>query len=161
MPTPGEPRTAPFTVLIVDDEPQLLDVLSAGISRAIPEARVLTAVNAAAGLDVVKREPIDLVLSDQRMPGEPGIDFIVKAKRVQPSVRLMMITAYGDLALATRNINEARVSRFFTKPFRLSEVVHAVRDVLAETRATTARERAFSREMAKQIDKAARDRGRS
>lgn len=123
------------TVLVVDDERDIARNLKEAISWGVPGVRVLTAVDGPSALAVLARERVDIVLSDQRMPGMEGVDLLVQARRLAPGADRMMLTAFPEQALVVRNVNEAKVVHFFTKPYRLADVIAVVSRRLEERRA--------------------------
>lgn len=132
----------PPTIMLVDDEPQILMTLKVGIERGMPGARVVIETNPRSALARLVREGVDVIMSDQRMPEMEGIDLLIEARRISPTSHRIMMTGYADGRLLERDINEARISHFFSKPFRLAEVVGVLRKLQAEdeARAEAARE---------------------
>lgn len=135
----------PATILLVDDERDILSTLKAGIERGLPGVRVLTAPDARGGLDLLSTEGIDVVISDQRMPGMQGVDFLVECRRLRASTHRMMMTAFPDERLLERDVNEAHIAHFFKKPYRIGDVVSVLRAVLDERRRRDAEALALAR----------------
>lgn len=146
-PRPRMPSLAPTvtTILLVDDETNILAVLAAGLRRSISDVRVITATNGWEGLKVLAEEKVDVIISDQRMPGMEGVDFLTEARRRAPGASRMMLTAFPDERVITRDVNDARIRYFLTKPYRLAEVVSALRLILAEREAKAAEQLALAR----------------
>lgn len=124
----------PPTILLVDDEPYVRDALSIGLTRSISGSRILTAADGPQGLEILRRERVDVVISDNKMPGMDGVEFLIEARRLSPQATRIMITAHPEEKLLERNINEARVRYFFTKPYSLLEVARTVQQALAYQR---------------------------
>ncbi|MCA1811798.1 MAG: response regulator, partial [Halobacteriales archaeon] len=81
------------TMLAVDDEPDILE----GFAMLLEEnlrVHVVTATSGAEGLKILEHTPVDLVISDYRMPGMDGCAFLERAHRLAPGVPLVMVTAY-------------------------------------------------------------------
>src|SRR3954447_1157086 len=82
------------TLLIVDDEPDVLDSLRHLFHRAY---RVLTADGGHAALELLGREDVHVILSDQRMPGMTGDAFLAQARAARPDAVRMLFTGYADI----------------------------------------------------------------
>lgn len=117
-------RTA-YTILVVDDEPNVLRSIRR-LFRREPH-QVLTAAGAREALDVLEREPVHLLMADQRMPGMTGIQLVQQVKERHPDVMRIVFTGYVDMNTAIDAINKGEVFRFVTKPWQdedLKQVVH-------------------------------------
>jgi DNA-binding NtrC family response regulator len=128
-----------YSILLVDDEPEILSALQAILERALPLARVLTAAGGKEALETLARQPVDLVVSDYRMPGMDGLAFLAEARRLAPRARRLMLTAHPDIDVAMQAINGERVVRFLAKPIEGRVLVEAVRETLEEIRAAEVR----------------------
>lgn len=115
-------------VLIVDDEQNILDVLSEALANEPYE--VVTALSAKEGLSILGQEKVDLVLSDEKMPGMTGSELLAIVRQEYPNVIRMMFTAHPSMDLAIRAINEGQVSFFLTKPFKIVDLIMAFRHAL-------------------------------
>ncbi len=106
-----EPRCR---VLCVDDEPRVLESLKVVLRK---EYEVLTATSGAEALAIHKSGgPIDIVLSDMRMPGMSGAVLLSRFRAVDPNVVRMLLTGQSDIESAAQAVNEGQVFRFLTKP---------------------------------------------
>ena len=101
-------------VLFVDDEPNLL----AGIQRQLRKQFMIeTALGGEQGLEAVRRQgPYSVVVSDLRMPGMDGIQFLSQVRKTSPDTVRMMLTGNADLQAAIEAVNEGNILRFMTKP---------------------------------------------
>ena len=137
----NEPQAS---ILLVDDEPNILKALS----RVLKQYRVSTANSGEEALLLARELDFDLVISDYRMSGMNGVQFLVKFKQMQPDAIRMVLTGYADLESAQIAINEAEVFRFINKPWNNYEMVHSVenglhhRAILLENRMLADRVRA-------------------
>lgn len=117
------------TVLIVDDEPELLRGLQNALRRE--PYRVLVATGAESALALVEQTGPQVVISDQDMPFTSGTELLRAIARRHPEIVRMMLTGRGDLGVAMRAINEGEVFRFFTKPIAKDVLGAAIREALA------------------------------
>lgn len=144
-PIPRVPR--PQTILVVDDELDILESLKQLLEVSLTGIRVVTADNGTTALNLVKSEPVDVIISDYKMPGMNGLEFLAEARKVAPKVPRILVTAFPDLELAIKAVNEAKIENFFTKPVEPNRVVEITKSVLAERRAQEMRDRSFARSL--------------
>src|SRR5438045_731701 len=97
------------TLLVVDDEP---DVVKSVQDLLRMDYRVLGATNAAAGMDLMRREEVQLVMSDQRMPEMTGVEFLSKVRGEHPEAIRLLFTGYADIHAVVDAINEGQVYRY-------------------------------------------------
>jgi putative nucleotidyltransferase with HDIG domain len=102
-------------VLFVDDEVNILKAL-ARLFRREP-IRVLTASSADDALAVLAREPVRVIVSDQRMPGMPGVKLLARVRERWPDVVRIMLTGYTEIDVAVEAINHGEIYRLLTKPW--------------------------------------------
>ncbi|GAB5440112.1 MAG: hypothetical protein Fues2KO_04610 [Fuerstiella sp.] len=116
------------TVLLVDDDGMVLR----GIERSFQGSgiRLLSAISAAEARVYVTRHAVDLILSDNLMPGEFGSDFLAEVRHQYPQIKLMMLSGYMPQAAAERVRRELGVINVLMKPCPASAVVKAVKDAL-------------------------------
>lgn len=120
------------TLLLVDDEPLVTD----GLKRAFhPEPyRVLTAASAAEALEIIANEHVDVIISDEKMPGMPGSAFLALVRqRLFHSVRIIL-SGQATLDDAVRAINDGEIHRFLVKPCNTTDLLHTVRQALTHQR---------------------------
>jgi diguanylate cyclase (GGDEF)-like protein/PAS domain S-box-containing protein len=103
------------TLLLVDDEPNILASLKRLLRR--DGHVILTANSGPEGLDVLSRHKVDVIISDQRMPGMTGVEFLRAAKVNYPDTVRIVLSGYTELQSVTDAINEGAVYRFLTKPW--------------------------------------------
>jgi signal transduction histidine kinase len=112
------------TVLVVDDE---IDVVESLRDLLRFEHRVLGATRALDALEILEREEVHVVLSDQRMPGMTGVEFLHEVRERHPRVVRVMFTGYADLRSVLDAINEGSVYRYITKPWDIDELMAILR----------------------------------
>lgn len=129
-------------VLVVDDQPLVLGVLKEILSRG--PYTVLTATSGKEALSLMKQEPIDVVISDERMPGMQGSEFLTIVRQEYPAAVRIILTGHASVGSAIRAINEGEIFRFLTKPVN-SDVLHeTVREALAHRGIDNSQEKSIS-----------------
>jgi two-component system response regulator HydG len=118
---------SPKLVLVVDDEPGILDSLSRIFRREGLE--VMTASDAAAGLEMLRKQRVSVLLTDLMMPRTTGMDLLKAAKTVAPETEVVLMTAYGTVETAVAAMKEGAYD-FVTKPLKRAHVVRIVRNAL-------------------------------
>jgi two-component system NtrC family response regulator len=113
--------TAPFRVLVVDDEPAQLELVSGFLVKRGFD--VVTASDGAAALDRYRRDPVDLILTDQKMAGLSGLELLDAVRRINPEVAVVVVTAYGTIDDAVAAIKHGAID-YLTKPLNLDELLH-------------------------------------
>lgn len=116
-------------VLVVDDEQDILDSLESFLSSALA-VKVYTARSGPAALALLKDRRVDVILSDYKMPGMNGTEFLAEAAKLAPGVPRIMITAFATPELAAEAAREAGVVLVVSKPFDLKYFVEVVRAVI-------------------------------
>src|SRR5687768_9194593 len=115
----GEERqAAPLvnqTVLVVDDERGIVESLGKIFERE--GITVLTATDGAAGLDVLRKHRVGVLLTDLMMPGMSGMDLLKAARTVAPETEVVLMTAYGTVETAVEAMKEGAYD-FVTKPLK-------------------------------------------
>ena len=117
-------------ILVVDDEPPIRELLKDALSREPYD--VLCAGSAEEALAVLEREPVDVIISDEKMPGMLGSEFLAVARQKYPNTIRMILTGHASLEAAIRAINEGQIYRFFTKPCNMVDLVVTVRQALQQ-----------------------------
>src|SRR5581483_5939283 len=111
------------TLLIVDDEPDLRDIVADSFTNA--GYHVLTASNGSEAFDVVKHNKVDVIVSDVRMPGGDGIDLLCKLKEINPdSPNVILATGFSDLSL--QEAYDKGASSMIAKPFERKALLAAI-----------------------------------
>jgi CheY-like chemotaxis protein len=134
MPEPEEavlPTFRPWVILVVDDEPDVLKSLQSLVEGVIDSVRVLVAPSGRIGLEILDRERVDLIVSDLRMPGMDGIEFLYQARRLHGNIPRVMLTAFGNDETARRATAETLCSAFLSKGGEPQALVQAVSRLLA------------------------------
>ena len=110
-------------LLAVDDDVNVLEAVVQDLRRNYgAEYRIMRAASGHAALDTLaqvkaREEPVALLLSDQRMPGMSGVEFLERSRDVYPEARRVLLTAYADTEAAIQAINTARIHYYLNKPW--------------------------------------------
>src|ERR1017187_1097157 len=110
-------------LLAVDDDVSVLEAVVKDLRRQYgADYRVMRAASGQAALDTLTQvkarpEPVALILSDQRMPGMTGVDFLERSREIYPEARRVLLTAYADTEAAIQAINTARIHYYLNKPW--------------------------------------------
>lgn len=119
--------TPKHTILVVDDEPANLQKLKRTFIGAY---RILEAASGEEAFELARREAVDLVITDQKMPHMTGIDLLKKILRVRPEAMRIVLTGYTEVDDLIEAINEGHVYRYITKPWDPEELRIVVRQAL-------------------------------
>ena len=121
-------------ILFVDDEERLVSLLQMIFRK---DYEVHTAYSGHAALDIVAQHPIDVIVSDQRMPGMQGIELLSEMRKRYPATMRILLTGYSDLDAIVGSVNEGEVFRFINKPWNHNEIKRIVAEA-AEAASLTA-----------------------
>lgn len=128
LPAADESRTANRpTLLLVDDEERILRSLRMLFAA---DYRVLTSTDGHEALEILERERVQVLISDQRMPKMSGVDLLRQARSVSPATMRLLLTGYADLEAVIGSINEGEVFRYLHKPWHADEIRHTVREAM-------------------------------
>jgi DNA-binding NarL/FixJ family response regulator len=128
MATPQPGTNVRPAVLIIDDEPPLLDAMRQGLSH---EFDVDAASTAEEGTLLAATRRYDVIVSDQLLPGEQGLEFLMRMASLHPGARRIMLTGYINPDLISRSIASAQLSACLLKPISIAELMKAIRKVIA------------------------------
>ncbi|MDR3720460.1 MAG: sigma-54 dependent transcriptional regulator [Candidatus Acidoferrales bacterium] len=131
--SPGIEWTAPMkpekpSILIVEDEPKMRRLLELQLAEEGFHAR--TSPDAETGLQLLGKEPFDVIVTDFKLPGMSGLEFLHAVKRVNAELPVVIMTAYGTVESAV-DAMKAGASDYVLKPFSLAELVLIIRKELA------------------------------
>jgi len=114
------------SLLYVDDEIENLKVFSRVFKR---DFQIYTAISGEEGLEIFEKHPeISLLVSDQRMPGMSGVDFLNACKHINPNPIRILITGYADLESTINAINDAEIYRFIKKPWEKLDLLQTLNE---------------------------------
>jgi len=126
-----------YRILLVDDEINILSALKRSLQRIEfdeldgERPEIETFISARQALARVKRAPVDLIISDFRMPEMSGIEFLSEAVQAQPDVARLVLSGNADLDNVVDAINKVQIFRFIAKPWHDFELKTAIVQALA------------------------------
>lgn len=150
-PGPAQAPT-PRRILLVEDEPDIRDSLKDLLESSLPGVEVTTAASAREGLRLLPDLAPHLVVSDYRMPGEDGLEFLAAARKQAPHTPRVLMTAFPDLSVALRGINEAHIETFLPKPLDVTDALERITQLLARIDAKRDTARTLARALAKHAE---------
>lgn len=121
----NEITSGPMEILFVDDEKNVLQSLK---RLFLDEDYTVTTANSGEeALELLKSNPnVGLIVSDQRMPGLTGVDFLEKAKQISPDSLRILLTGYADINAVADAINRGGAYRYITKPWKDDELLQII-----------------------------------
>ena len=129
----GECEGMPITVLFVDDEENILRSLKR-LTMDEPFETV-TATSGEEGLRfLAENRSVGVVVSDQRMPGMTGVEFLAKSRELAPEALRIVLTGYADITATMDAINRGGAYRYVTKPWQDTEFLQTIRDAVEHCR---------------------------
>ncbi len=130
------------TLLLVDDEPEVLHSIQ-DLLRL--DYRVLVCERGEDAVKILESDAsIQVVMSDQRMPGMTGIEVLQHARRLRPEATRLIFTAWADIRAVIDSINQGHVFRYITKPWEPEELQQVVRQAVEQHDLITERDRLVS-----------------
>jgi DNA-binding NtrC family response regulator len=129
------------TIMLVDDE----ELVIKSIKRSLWKEgyQFLEYTDASQALEALKSVEVDVIISDQRMPGMNGMEFLIQARKLYPNTVRILLTGYSDIGVAIEAINEGRLYRYLSKPWDDAELKSTIlnslklRKIIVENRKLT------------------------
>lgn len=116
------------SILIVDDNAGVLSALERSLADEPYE--VFTAISGVDGLEMLNKHQIKVIISDEKMPGMSGSEFLTAAKKIFPDSIRILLTGYANMDAAMKAINNGEIYRFFSKPWDDIELKMSIRTAL-------------------------------
>jgi response regulator RpfG family c-di-GMP phosphodiesterase len=114
-------------VLLVDDEPEILYSLKGLLRR---EFNLFTAESGKQALEILGEHPIDVIMTDQRMPEMTGIELMGKVKATYPDAIRIVFTGYADIRAVIDAINNGGLFRYITKPWDPDDLIEVLQQAV-------------------------------
>ena len=124
------PVEAPGRLLLVDDEENILRSIRRVLRRG--NWQIETAQDGEKGMDLFRKFVPDVVISDFRMPGMNGVEFLARVKELSPRTQRIMLTGQADHQAIEEAINRSEVFRFISKPWNDAELLLMVRSAFEQ-----------------------------
>ncbi len=116
-------------VLVVDDDADVAKALARQLGT--DDCTVLAVGSAAQAFDLLATHEVQVVISDQRMPGLDGVGFLSRVKELYPETVRMLLTAHADVDTITEAVNQGWIYKFITKPWEIGQLRHRIREAFA------------------------------
>ncbi|MSP55277.1 MAG: response regulator [Myxococcales bacterium] len=118
-------------ILLVDDEPNVL----AALERALLDEpwEIHTASSGEAGLEAMAKQAFTVIVSDERMPGMGGAEFLSQARTMYPETLRILLTGQASLESTMKAVNGGEIYRFFLKPWDETSVILALRSAVEKS----------------------------
>jgi two-component system response regulator HupR/HoxA len=108
------------SLLIVDDQPEILNALE----RLLKEKyKIFRSNTGSEALEILKKNPIHVIISDQRMPEMTGVEFLEQSIKIQPNAIKLLITAYADINASISAVNKGQIFYYISKPWEDDELL--------------------------------------
>src|SRR5438093_1441244 len=101
-------------ILVVDDEAEILFSLRGLLRR---EFEVHTAESGPEALEILRRQSVHVIMTDQRMPGMTGVELLSQVQGEHPDAIRVVFTGYADIKAVIDAVNEGHIFRYITKPW--------------------------------------------
>jgi signal transduction histidine kinase len=115
------------SILVVDDEQDIVDSL---YDTLVDKYQMYKATSAKEALEILRKHPVDLVISDQRMPETTGVELFAELEKDYPHIGKVLLTGYAELNSVVDAINKGHVDKYISKPWEEDDIIHIVLEVL-------------------------------
>ena len=116
------------SILLIDDEPDILHLMRVGLEK---EYEIATAGSAEEATVLTAKRQFDVIVCDQIMPGQNGLEFLMQSAELQPASKRIMMTGYINPELLSRAVPLAGLSSCLLKPTHPEDLRNAIRKALA------------------------------
>jgi response regulator RpfG family c-di-GMP phosphodiesterase len=127
----SEPATARPRLLFVDDEESILTTMRIMFRR---QYDVLLASNGVQALELLRQHDVDVIVSDQRMPGMVGVEVLREARKIRPRSMRILLTGYSDFSAILGSINDGEIYRFVHKPWSNADLQGMIGEAVEASR---------------------------
>jgi two-component system NtrC family sensor kinase len=127
-PAARQDGASPSTILIVDDDEHVRRALRRALRRV--RCRILDAPEASGGLQHLENEPVQVVVSDYRMPGMNGVEFLRAVKGRWPHIQRVLLTGQADSTAIEEAVNQSEIFRFIWKPWDDTHLIITIQSAI-------------------------------
>ena len=113
-----------FNLLIVDDEIMVIRAIMRVLDQSI--FNIYYTIDPNKALDIIEKNLLDVIVSDQRMPNMTGLELLKRAKEIQPSAIRILMSGYSDIEIVIAAINEGRIYQYITKPWDNDKLISVI-----------------------------------
>jgi len=124
------PELTTNTVLVVDDEKENLQIMELVLGKHF---KVLSAISGQEALDILDKNPCDVIVVDQRMPGMTGVELLEKVCGLDRDITGIVVTAYAEYKAIMAAINRGRAFKFILKPFDGTQLIATIHEAMEKT----------------------------
>ncbi|MGR3178926.1 MAG: response regulator [Candidatus Anammoxibacter sp.] len=128
-----------YKILFVDDDEMVLSSLKRLFMEDNYE--IFTALSGLEAIEALKREPVDVIVSDQKMPKMTGVEFLQRSKEFSPDSIRILLTGYMEVDTVVDSINKGEVYRYVMKPWNNEEIKSIIGNAIELKRLRTENER--------------------
>jgi response regulator RpfG family c-di-GMP phosphodiesterase len=121
-------------ILFVDDDPQILHSYKLALEK---QYKIMTAESGELALDLLAENSFAVIVSDMRMPGMDGAQFLSEARKIAPDTVRIMLTGYAEVETAIQAVNSGQIFRFLTKPCPIKDLVPTLEEAIRQYRLVT------------------------
>ena len=121
-----------ISVLYVDDEENNLISFKATFRL---KYKIYTALSGADAMQIIAQHPIDIIITDQRMPQMTGVEFLEEVIKVNPDPMRILLTGYADMSAVVDAVNKGKIFHYLSKPWseeELDETIQRAYEIFAE-----------------------------
>lgn len=120
------------TILVVDDVPEIVELFRKLVKRlGVRGLKVIAHTDPREAIADLEREPVDIVISDLRMPHADGVEVLCAALRSRPSARRVLMTGYNEIPVERTRLIQARIDAYVAKPIETAATILLLWDLLA------------------------------
>jgi|SRR5690606_607573 len=121
-----------ISVLYVDDEANNLISFKATFRL---KYKIYTALSGAEAMKIIEQHPIDVIITDQRMPQMTGVEFLEEVIKVNPDAMRILLTGYADMSAVVDAVNKGKIFHYLSKPWseeELDETIQKAYEIFSE-----------------------------